>query len=130
MKSLALPYTIIDIGWWFQLTLPTSFYDVGYGELPGTIPGDGKALSAFTDARDVGVFVVKTIVDPRTINQSVFCYSEMMTMTQVYDVLDKVSGRQFDRNYVCWPMIHTISNVAFSLTGTLDLQRGIDREVG
>jgi hypothetical protein len=100
VKSLALPYTIIDIGWWFQLTLPTSFYDVGYGELPGTIPGDGKVLSAFTDARDVGKFVVKVIADHRTINKSVFCYSEMMSMNQVYDVLDNVSGRKFDRNYV------------------------------
>jgi nucleoside-diphosphate-sugar epimerase len=100
VKSLALPYTIIDIGWWFQLTLPTSFYDIGYGELPGTIPGDGNVLSAFTDARDVGKFVVKTIVDPRTINKSVFCYSEMMSMNQVFDVLDRVSGRKFERNHV------------------------------
>lgn len=104
MKSLALPYTIIDIGWWFQLTLPTSFYDIGYGELPGTIPGNGKVLSAFTDARDVGKFVVKTMVDPRTINKSVFCYSEMMSMNQVYDVLDRTTGQEYDRNYVCQPI--------------------------
>jgi uncharacterized protein YbjT (DUF2867 family) len=100
VKSLALPYTIIDVGWWFQLTLPTSFYDIGYGDLPGTIPGDGNVLSAFTDARDVGKFVAKTITDPRTINKSVFCYSEMKTMTDVYNILDRVTGRKFERNYV------------------------------
>lgn len=77
--------------------MPTSFYDIGYGELPGTIPGDGNVLSAFTDARDDGRFVVKTIVDPQTINKSLFCYSKMMTMEQVYDVLNRVSGRKFER---------------------------------
>jgi uncharacterized protein YbjT (DUF2867 family) len=102
VKSLALPYTIIDVGWWFQLTLPTSFYDIGYGDLPGTIPGDGNVLSAFTDARDVGKFVARTITDPRTINKSVFCYSEMKTMTDVYNILDRVTGRKFERNYVCY----------------------------
>lgn len=84
--------------------------------MPGTIPGDGNVLSAFTDARDVGKFVVKTIVDPRTINRSLFCYSEMLSMNQVYDVLDKTTGRRYDRNYVRWPIIHTSSNVTLSLT--------------
>jgi nucleoside-diphosphate-sugar epimerase len=117
VKSLALPYTIIDIGWWFQLTLPTSFFDVGYGELPGTIPGDGNVLSAFTDSKDVGKFVAKTILDPRTINKSVFCYSEMLTMNQVFDILDKTTGRKFDRNFVCWPQV-TRFNIRVSLTET------------
>jgi hypothetical protein len=130
VKSLALPYTIIDIGWWFQVTLPTSFYDVGYGELPGTIPGDGNVLSAFTDARDVGKFVVKNIVDPRTINKSVFCYSEMMSMNQVYDVLDNVSGRKFDRNYVCCIHHPQVFAFVFADTSAIDFRRRVDRKAG
>jgi hypothetical protein len=134
VKSLALPYTIIDIGWWFQLTLPTSFYDIGYGDLPGTMPGDGNVVSAFTDARDVGKFVVETIIDRRTINKSVFCYSEMMSMNQVYDVLDRVSGRRFDRNYVCCSnhsCLSALDSGHFPLTELqTDFRRRDDRQVG
>jgi hypothetical protein len=57
-------------------------------------------LSAFTDNRDIGKLVARTIADPQTLNQQVFLYSEMTTLTKVYDLLEKISGEDVPRDYV------------------------------
>jgi nucleoside-diphosphate-sugar epimerase len=98
-----LPYTIIDVGWWFQFTLPklpSGRIDYAHSGLNIRIPGDGNVLSAFTDNRDIGKLVARTIADPRTLNQQVFLYSEMTTLTKVYDLLEKISGEDVPRDYV------------------------------
>lgn len=103
VKKLHLPYTIIDVGWWFQFTLPklpSGRINHAHSGLDIRIPGDGDVPSAFSDNRDIGKFVARTIADPRTLNQQVFLYSEMTTVTKIYDLLEKISGEELPRNYV------------------------------
>ncbi|THW88928.1 isoflavone reductase [Aureobasidium pullulans] len=86
IRRLQLPYTIIDVGWWYQLTLPklpSGRIDKAVSGLGERIPGDGNVLSAFTHNRDVGRYVVRATLDPRTLNKFVFIYSEMLTMNQI-----------------------------------------------
>ncbi|THW11811.1 isoflavone reductase [Aureobasidium pullulans] len=103
IRRLQLPYTIIDVGWWYQLTLPklpSGRIDKAVSGLAERIPGDGNVLSAFTHNRDVGRYVVRATLDPRTLNKFVFIYSEMLTMNQVYDQLEKLSGETLPRNHI------------------------------
>ncbi|KAH7146998.1 hypothetical protein B0J13DRAFT_442266 [Dactylonectria estremocensis] len=103
VKKIYLPYTVIDVGWWYQLTLPrlpSGRTNYAHSGLQDAIPGDGNVMSALTDLRDVGKFVARIIADPRTINQLVFAYNELWTQNQVYDLLDRLSNENFKRNYV------------------------------
>lgn len=103
VKRLHLPYTIIDVGWWYQFSLPelpSGKIDYAIGVAPQGIPGDGNALSALTDLRDVGKYVVRAIKDERTLNAMVFVYNELWTWNQIYDLLEKLSGEKIPRTYV------------------------------
>jgi len=111
LRRLHLPYTIIDVGWWYQLTLPklpSGRIDKAVSGLGEHIPGDGNVLSAFTHNRDVGQYVARATLDPRTLNKFVFVYSEMLTMNQVWDTLEAVSGETVPRKYVRTPIVPLI----------------------
>ncbi|KAK1546766.1 isoflavone reductase [Colletotrichum paranaense] len=71
-KKIRLPYTVIDVGWWYQLSiprLPSGRIDSATPLPVNFIAGDGNTLSALTDVRDVGRFTARIIADPRTINK-------------------------------------------------------------
>ncbi|KAI3546335.1 isoflavone reductase [Colletotrichum filicis] len=71
-KKIRLPYTVIDVGWWYQLSiprLPSGRIDSATPLPVNFIAGDGSTLSALTDVRDVGRFTARIIADPRTINK-------------------------------------------------------------
>ncbi|KAJ3533304.1 hypothetical protein NM208_g8046 [Fusarium decemcellulare] len=103
IKKIYLPYTIIDVGLWYQGTLPT--LPSGKIDYALTFPalqvaGDGHGASAITDLRDVGKYVARIITDERTLNKYVFAYNEVWTQEQIYSHLEKVSGEKVKRNRV------------------------------
>ncbi|KAK2759889.1 hypothetical protein FQN54_002623 [Arachnomyces sp. PD_36] len=106
IKKIRLPYTWIDVGWWFQgliPSMPSGRTDYAkYTALTGDnmIPGDGNIPNAMTDVRDVGRYVAMIITDPRTLNKMVFAYSEVLTANQAYDVMEALSGEKIQRNYI------------------------------
>ncbi|KAF7556709.1 hypothetical protein G7Z17_g1236 [Cylindrodendrum hubeiense] len=100
IKKIHLPYTIIDVGWWFQLTLPRlASGRIDYALImPGNIiAGDGDVATALTDIRDIGRYVARIISDPRTVNAMVFSYTELLSQNQVFQLLEKLSGETIDR---------------------------------
>ena len=103
VKKVKLPYTIVDIGYWYQLMLPrlpSGRIDYALPITLGGIPGDGNTPCAFTDLPDIGRWVARIITDPRTLNKMVFAYNTVLTMNQAYDLLEEASGEKTDRNYV------------------------------
>lgn len=102
VKCLNLPYTIVDVGWWYQIAfpaLPSGKIDYAI-VIPSTrLPGDGNVPSALTDLRDIGRYVAKIIVDDRTLNKYVFVYNELHSPSQVFDLMEKLSGEKLDRQY-------------------------------
>ena len=103
VKRLHLPYTIIDVGWWYQFSfpaLPSGKIDYAVSIMGQRIPGDGIMPSARTDLRDVGKYVARVVKDERTLNAMVFVYNELWTANQVYDLLEKLSGEKIPREYV------------------------------
>lgn len=64
---------------------------------------DGNVPSALADIRDIGGYVARIISDPRTLNKKVHVYNEVYTGNQVYDLVEKLSGENLERKYVCLP---------------------------
>jgi hypothetical protein len=104
IKQAGLPYTIIDVGWWYQIAFPRiPSGKIDYASLVpnNEIVGDGNTPNALTDLRDIGRYVAKIIVDDRTLNKMVFTYNTVLSPNQVFDLLEKISGEKIERQYVC-----------------------------
>ncbi|CAJ2500719.1 Uu.00g035720.m01.CDS01 [Anthostomella pinea] len=102
IKQLSLPYTIVDVGWWYQISfpeLPSGKIDYAIGFKGQTIAGDGNVPNAITDLRDIGRYVAKIIVDDRTLNKYVFVYNELWKPNDIYSLLEKLSGEKLERKY-------------------------------
>lgn len=103
IKQLKLPYTIIDIGWWYQIAtprLPSGKLDYAMTLANDELIGDGKTPSAFTDLRDIGRYVARIIVDPRTLNKMVFAYNAMSSPADIFDTVERLSGEKIERKYI------------------------------
>ncbi|KAF1978941.1 NAD(P)-binding protein [Bimuria novae-zelandiae CBS 107.79] len=99
VRSLYLPYTVIDIGWWYQLflpSLPSGTIKVQRETSIARIIGDGNTPWALTDNRDIGKFVAKMIADPRILNKP----------NEVWEIFEKVSGESVPREYVTKEELH------------------------
>lgn len=104
VKKLFLPYTIIDVGYWYQLSfprLPSGRVDyASFPQIKVPIHGDGEAPNLLTDLRDIGKFVARIIDDERTLNKSVFCYGDVLTENQICSLMEDVSGEKLDMEIV------------------------------
>ncbi|KAL4974349.1 hypothetical protein BDW66DRAFT_140278 [Aspergillus desertorum] len=103
IKQLRLPYTIIDIGWWYQLAYPrleSGKVDYAMTTSNNEIVGDGNTPMALTDLRDIGRYVARIIADDRTLNKMVFAYNTVLTQNQIFSLLEEISGEQIPRNYI------------------------------
>jgi hypothetical protein len=105
IQKIRLPYTYIDVGWWYQIALPRLPSGRIDYVLPATQPDqpiglNGNVPSALADIRDVGRYVARIIADPRTLNKKVHVYNEVYTRNQVYDLLEKLSGEKLERRYI------------------------------
>lgn len=103
IKSISLPYTIVDVGWWYQIAypkLPSGKVDYAIS-LPATeIFETGEQLSALTDLRDVGRYVARIVLDERTINKYVFCYNETRSQLDSFAIMERLSGEAIPRDFV------------------------------
>lgn len=101
-----MPYTFIEVGWWYQLGFPSlPSGKVDYARIISTswIPGDGTVKSAHTDSRDIGEWVKRIISDPRTLNKQVFAYNEMLSKMDIYEIMERLSGETIERTFVSPP---------------------------
>jgi hypothetical protein len=99
MWKLKLPYTIIDVGIWYQAAFPklaSGRVDYALIDENTTIYGDGDIGDALTDIRDVGKYVCKVINDDRTLNKMVFCCGEVLTQNEVISAMEEVSGEKIE----------------------------------
>ncbi|KAL1968344.1 hypothetical protein VTN77DRAFT_1873 [Rasamsonia byssochlamydoides] len=96
--KLYLPYTIIDVGFWHQLSFPRlPSGRIDYASLfssPPTFYGDPDMPTAVTDLRDVGRYVARIIEDDRTLNQKVFAYGDVITQRGAAELVEKLSGEK------------------------------------
>ena len=103
VKQLVLPFTIIDVGWWYQIAyprLPSGKIDYSMNTANDEIIADGNIPTALTDLRDVGRYVARIIRDDRTLNKYVFAYNVVVTQNEIYQLLEHISGEKIERHYV------------------------------
>ncbi|KAN0112330.1 isoflavone reductase family protein [Hyaloscypha variabilis] len=104
IKQLFLPYTFIDVGYWYQFSFPplrsgkTDEYI--FPGMNTKLRGDGTAPNLITDLRDVGRFVARIVADERTLNRYVFAYGEELTESEIYAAMEEVSGEQLEQKFI------------------------------
>jgi hypothetical protein len=98
IEESSVPHTYIDIGLWYQLTVPYR------GAVKGPIPelvrefcGDGEKKTAMVNKDGMGLYVAQIIADPRTLNQYVFIYDDVRTMNEIYEVAGCIAGEDFHK---------------------------------
>uniref|UniRef100_A0A0D2Y3L9 NmrA-like domain-containing protein n=1 Tax=Fusarium oxysporum (strain Fo5176) TaxID=660025 RepID=A0A0D2Y3L9_FUSOF len=100
IQRIYLPYTVIDVGWWYQLTVlrvPSGKLDHGLGFPNNNIIAGGNTPSALLNILDVGKYVAAIIDDPRTINKKVLANTEAKTQNEVHELVDKVTDEKPER---------------------------------
>lgn len=110
IKKEHMSYTIVDCGWWYQISfppLPSGKIDYALGMPNQRIAGDGTVKSALTDLRDVGRYVALVAHDDRTIDKYVFVYNELFSDNDVYGVLEEMSGESLSRDFVSLETLQT-----------------------
>lgn len=104
IRQMWLPYTIVDVGWWYQLSYPRLLSGrVDYAMTSGNdeIIGDGNMPTALTDLRDIGRYMAMIISDERTLNKKILAYNLVSTQNEIYNLMEEISEEKVDRNYVC-----------------------------
>lgn len=64
------------------------------------IVGDGTHPWALMDNREIGKYLARIIADPKTLNKQVFCYSEVWTQNDVFNLWERVTGESIPRDPV------------------------------
>ncbi|CZR61486.1 related to isoflavone reductase family protein [Phialocephala subalpina] len=116
IRKLHLPYTIIDVGIWYQVsfpTVPSGRTDYASILLPNvTILGDPNMKTAITDIRDIGTYVAEITADERTLNKFVFVYGELLSQEEVFGKVEELSGEKLERVLVPPELLLTLRDEA------------------
>ncbi|KAJ7165838.1 hypothetical protein C8R46DRAFT_1096354 [Mycena filopes] len=101
---LHLPYTIIDVGYWHQIsfpTLPSGRVDYAARQKPKVeIHAGGTQLSILTDLRDIGLLVALIIKNARTLNKFVVAWGEVLSENEIFNTMEELSGERIVREYI------------------------------
>ncbi|KAJ7728015.1 hypothetical protein DFH07DRAFT_851450 [Mycena maculata] len=103
IRKLYLPYTVIDVAYWYQLSFPA--LPSGRVDYASVFPrlgvhGDGSMPTMLTDLRDIGPFVALIIKDPRTLNRLVIAYGDVLSENETFRIMEDLSGEKINRVHV------------------------------
>lgn len=112
IKRIYLPYTVIDVGYWHQVSfpsVPSGRFDYAAMVPSTTIHGDGEVPTIIGDLRDIGRWTARIINDERTLNKFVFTASDVLTENEIFAKAEKVAGEKIERKHE--PFEETIARV-------------------
>ncbi|KAJ5975798.1 hypothetical protein N7481_009505 [Penicillium waksmanii] len=99
IKFLGIPYTVIDVGYWYQISypyLPSGKLDYAQIFPVKDIHGDGEAPNILTDLRDIGRFVARIIRDDRTLNKYVYTSGDVLSENEIFRIAKELSGEELE----------------------------------
>lgn len=93
VKRSELPYTFVDVGCWYQHTIPPrNEMELSYVH---EFYGDGTKNMAVVNLNNIGLFIGHIIADERTVNQYVFIYDDEKTLNEIYEKCSETAGEEF-----------------------------------
>lgn len=98
-----LGYTIIDIGFWFQASIPrvpSGKFDKAIFMPINELYAGGMRPNMLTDARDAGAITVKMIKDERTMNKRVIAYGEVLSQNEIHKIIEDKTGETLELTQV------------------------------
>ncbi|KAL5048590.1 hypothetical protein BDW71DRAFT_205287 [Aspergillus fruticulosus] len=112
IQRARLPYTIINMGCWYQVwvpRVPSERSDHAHSiYIDLQVVGDGRVRFALAGLSDIGKYVAQIVADPRTLNRHVLAYTEVLSMNEIWDAMAKASGEQCLKDYVMEEELHEI----------------------
>lgn len=119
IKKQRVPYTVVDTGYWSQLSVPR----VPSGRLDGVllIPANevyagGDAENIITDLWDIGTLVAEIIRDERTLNKYVVTCGEVLSQNEITKIVEEVSGEKVELTAVsAEQLLHRLSEARASI---------------
>lgn len=104
VKKLRLPFTIIDVGWWFQVSFP-AVLPSGRFDYAALLPvnlyhGDGQRTNVLGDWRDIGRWTARILDDERTLNRYVLAWSESLSDNEIFALVEEATGEKVERQTV------------------------------
>ncbi|KAF7325439.1 Glycoside hydrolase [Mycena kentingensis (nom. inval.)] len=111
--QLHLPYTIIDEGFWHQISfplVPSGRFDAA-NAMPWSrrIHAGGTARNMLTDLRDVGRYVARIIKDERTLNKYVVTYSDVLSENGIFAIAEELSKEEIIAQHAHFTALHSAS---------------------
>ncbi|KAL4990012.1 isoflavone reductase family protein [Aspergillus falconensis] len=115
IQRARLPYTIINMGCWYQVwvpRVPSERSDHAHSiYIDHQIVGDGRVRFALAGLSDIGKYVAQIVADPRTLNRHVLAYTEVLSMNDIWDAMAKASGEQPLKDYASSESMSHPSNI-------------------
>jgi hypothetical protein len=105
-----LPYTIIDVGFWYQISFPrveSGRFDYATIIPANIIYGKGDAPNLLTDKRDMGRFVARIIKDKRTLNKKIFTHGDTLSQNHIVEIVEKATGEKVKTSVVRFNLMKT-----------------------
>jgi hypothetical protein len=90
VRALGVPYTFVQAGRWAHLALPSPRgAEVGDGRATAVsrrVHGSGDTACAVMDTGRLAELLVRILLDPRTENQTVFCWEDEVTQNEAWAI--------------------------------------------
>ncbi|KAF2258536.1 NAD(P)-binding protein [Lojkania enalia] len=103
MMRLKVPYTIVDVGYWYGMSVPrvpSGKFDYAIFVPANNIIAGGTAKNMLMDQTDVGRFTVKAIKDSRTLNKRVYAYGDLLSQNEINEIIERKTGENLELNFL------------------------------
>ncbi|CAM1510942.1 Fc.00g084550.m01.CDS01 [Cosmosporella sp. VM-42] len=94
-----LGYTIIDVGFWYQLSyprVPSGKFDYATAIPINEVYAGGTAPNMIMHKKDVGRITAKIIKDERTLNKRVYAYGDLLSQNEVHAIIEDKTGEKLE----------------------------------
>ncbi|XP_073136453.1 isoflavone reductase-like protein isoform X1 [Henckelia pumila] len=104
IEAQGIPYTHVCSNYFAGFSLPT-LVQPGSSAPPKDkviILGDGNAKAVFNDERDIGIYTIKAVDDPRTLNKILFISppNNVYSFNELVALWEKKIGKTLEKEYV------------------------------
>jgi hypothetical protein len=123
-----IPYTIIDGGFWHQLSVPrlasgkVDYALIQFNNQPPKLYGDGNVKSMLIDKRDIGRYTARIVKDPRTLNKKINIWADNLSQNEIFAAMEEVGGEKVANIvYVSIALAFSFNLLEHALTDIFDL---------